>query len=343
MMALTHATFSTTAVALALCTCDPRLLVVGAIASQLPDVDTPKSYVGRILFPISAVVSKLGHRQITHSLLGTAIAWVCFLPLFWFGSSWYWAAAIGYLSGWMLDAASKTGVPIFYPNLKRGVFPLDPQFRLKTGTVTERLFQALLMLILGVVIAMNIGGGALASFSNWLGSSTGAVDAYHRHANEREVWAIVSGFHRLTQEPVQEKQMLIVGSTSESDLIVKDHEGHLYRAGTSVQAHIRTSRVQVELRRAIAVQVQPIQILQMTPLSEVRRAIGRGGYATGELRTDEGALLSSQTDPRYYAAVTVEHAGGTAATLKLEGATVADLQSLPDIWVQGSVVVRRIQ
>lgn len=341
MLSLTHATFSAMTVALTLCTADMRLIGLGALAGLLPDVDTPNSWPGRLLFPISAVVSRWGHRQITHSLMGTAIAWVCFSPLLWLGSNWYWAAAIGYLSGWLLDAASKTGVPIFYPSLKRLVFPLDPEFRLKTGSTTERLLLALLALILVLLVHVNVSGGAIASFSNWLGSSSGAVDAYHRSANQREVYALVTGFHRLTQEPVQQR-MQVIGTASETDLLVRDREGHLYQAGTSAAAHIRTSRVQVELGRSIRVQVQPVQIPQPAALSELTNAVG-SGYATGELVTEAGDVLSSQTDPRFHQAVTVQHVGGKQAKLSLESATAQDLQSLPEIEVQGSVVVRRFQ
>ncbi|NJP11401.1 MAG: metal-dependent hydrolase [Leptolyngbyaceae cyanobacterium RU_5_1] len=342
MMAPTHAIFSINVVALTLCTYDIRMLLICAIASQLPDVDTPNSHIGRILFPISAIVSRLGHRQITHSILGTAIAWVCFLPLLWVGSMWYWSAAIGYFSGWLLDAASKTGVPIFYPSLKRAVFPLDPTFRLKTGSITERLFQLLLALMLALTLVMNVGGGALVGFSNWLGSSAGAIDTYHRYANDREVYAIITGFHRATQQPVNQERMQIIGSASESDLIVQDNQRHRYRAGTAMQANIRTTRVQVELGRLIKVSNQTIQVPEIVPLSSLIEAIGKNSYVTGELHTDEGTLLSSQSDPRYDTAIKVEHINDKEARLTLESATVPDLQSLPDIWIQGSVVIRRI-
>lgn len=342
MMSLTHMAFSTSVTALALCTYDPGLLIVSAIASQLPDLDTPNSRIGRILAPVSAIVSKYGHRQITHSLLGTAIAWAIFLPLLYFGHLWYWSAALGYLSGWLLDAASKTGVPIFYPSPKRGVFPLDPEFRIRTGSTVERLFQAIVIAILVLVVSVNMSGGALASFSNLLGSSTGAVEAYHHHANEREVYAVVTGTHRITQEAFKEKRMKAIGTASESDIIASDGQ-HLYRVGTGADAQIRTTRVQVELGKAIAVRIQPVQIPDPTPLSELLGVMGADSFATGELLTDEGALLSSQSDPRYFQAVAVQHTGGTVGKIILESATKKDLRALPDIFVKGSVVVRSVK
>lgn len=49
---------------------DWRGAVVGAVASMIPDLDEPKSKVGRPLFFISLPLNQLvGHRTLTHSLL----------------------------------------------------------------------------------------------------------------------------------------------------------------------------------------------------------------------------------------------------------------------------------
>ncbi len=344
MLSITHATFGTTAVALALCTCEPGLLVAGAIASQLPDLDTPNSYIGRVCQPVSAYVSRFGHRQITHSLFGTAIAWLVFLPLLFIGTDWYWAAALGYLSGWLLDAASKTGVPIFYPSPKRGVFPLDPQYRIKTGSLTERLFLAVLILILGATIWMNMSGGAVTSFSNWLGSSSGAVETYHKYANKQEVWARISGSHRITQEEIKEQRFKVIGAASETDLIVSDGR-HKYRTGTSHDAQIRPTRTQLDLGRAISVQIETLALPEPDSVAKLISVMGVNGeaYGTGELFTEDGDLLTGQTDPRYFSAIAVQHIGNGRAKLTLRSATVQDLGQLPEIAVQGSVVIRRMR
>lgn len=341
MQSLSHATFSATITSLALCTGNPLIIATGAIAGLLPDIDTPNSWPGRILFPLSSLVSKWGHRQVTHSFVGTAIAALLFLPLLVLGVQWYAAAVIGYSAGWLFDAASKTGVPALWPDPRRLVFPLNPEFRLKTGSITERLLQAVLVMLMVAILNANQGGGAVASFSNWLGSSSGAVSTYEKNANSREVWAIISGTHRQTQEPVTGK-FQVIGSVSE-DVIVRNQEGHTYRAGSSVEAQIRANRIQTELGRNVVVTVQPIEIPEGLALSELTSALGKSDFVTGELTTNEGALLSSQVDPRYFQAVSVQHPGGTEAKLILKLATKVDLESLPEIWVKGSLIVRRIE
>lgn len=343
MQSLSHATFSATVTALALCTTDPRLIVLGGFCGLMPDLDTPNSFLGRLLKPISRIVSKWGHRQITHSLMGTAIAWVLFLPLAVFGHQVYWAAAIGYLCGWLFDAASKTGVPLFYPSPGRLVFPFDPTYRLKTGSLTERLLQVVLILLLGGVLAMNQGGGAIASFSNWLGTATGAVETYEQIGSQREIWAVVTGTHRITQAHFKAVRMRVMGTLTESDLIVQDPQGNLYRCGSSADAQIRAHRIQVEPGRAIAVIVQPIEMRQPAPLAQLVNVLRDSDYITGELLTEEGQTLSVSSDPRYFSTITVERPGGEQARINLKSATRRSLEQLPNLFVQGSVMVRRIQ
>jgi inner membrane protein len=342
MLSMTHAAFSTTTVALALCTANPGLLIAAAIASQLPDLDTPNSYIGRICQPLSQYISQFGHRQITHSILGTAIAWIVFLPLLFAGSDWYWAVALGYLSGWLLDAASKTGVPIFYPSPKRGVFPLDPEYRIKTGSLTERLFLAILILVLGLTIAMNLSGGAVTSFSNWLGSSSGAVETYHKYANKQEIWARISGSHRITQDEIKEQKFKVIGAASETDLIVTDGQ-HKYRTGSSQDAQIRPTRTQLDIGRAIDVQIETISIPEPDSIRRIVDVMGANDFVTGELTTDEGDTLFGQSDPRYFAAIAVQHLGDGRASVKLRSASKSDLDRLGEIYVQGAVVARKVK
>lgn len=70
MMSRTHIALAVAATSLILGTADPVVLSLSAIASQFPDVDTTKSFSGRILFPLSSYLEKrFAHRSITHSFL----------------------------------------------------------------------------------------------------------------------------------------------------------------------------------------------------------------------------------------------------------------------------------
>ena len=48
-------------------------LAVTAVGSLLPDIDTPTSSIGRPFFPLARWINQnMGHRTVTHSLLGVA-------------------------------------------------------------------------------------------------------------------------------------------------------------------------------------------------------------------------------------------------------------------------------
>ena len=113
--------------------------LVGAL---LPDIDHPKSWLGRripfLSLPIAAV---FGHRGITHSLLALlGVAWALRYALAqWsLGAGWGLAAVgvgVGYLSHLLGDFATHGGVPWLWPLKRRFSLPLTFQ----TGGVFERL------------------------------------------------------------------------------------------------------------------------------------------------------------------------------------------------------------
>ncbi len=82
MMYKTHMALAVAATSLVLGTADPVVLSLSAVCSQLPDVDTTKSFSGRILFPISSYLEKrFAHRSITHSFLELSFFAVIIFPV----------------------------------------------------------------------------------------------------------------------------------------------------------------------------------------------------------------------------------------------------------------------
>jgi inner membrane protein len=58
MMAPTHIAFSVSLTSIVLGTANPEILGTAALASLLPDIDTSKSSIGRLFFPLSPQRSK---------------------------------------------------------------------------------------------------------------------------------------------------------------------------------------------------------------------------------------------------------------------------------------------
>lgn len=101
---------------------EPSILPIMAgsvIGSLLPDIDHPKSFLGRWVRPISNILySTVGHRTFTHSFL--FISLIGFLAShfdLWLGIG----VAVGVFSHILLDMTSRAGVAFLYPFAKKRI------------------------------------------------------------------------------------------------------------------------------------------------------------------------------------------------------------------------------
>jgi inner membrane protein len=103
-------------------------------ASLLPDIDHPKSFVGRRLWFLSVpLAAVLGHRGMTHSLLAIGLwIWLLLRGLAW-DQELTAAAATGYLSHLAGDWLTVGGIPLLWPWRRRFQAPLS----FKSGGATE--------------------------------------------------------------------------------------------------------------------------------------------------------------------------------------------------------------
>ncbi len=124
-------------------------LFIASWASLLPDIDHPKSHLGK------SVLSKFirittTHRGWTHSLFGMLIFCSLFaliLHLLKLDLAYTIPFALGYLSHLISDSLNPTGVRWFWPSKRRIGFRL-----IITGSEREYLFRYLLIVILGIEI-----------------------------------------------------------------------------------------------------------------------------------------------------------------------------------------------
>jgi inner membrane protein len=93
-MSITHALIAAAGTSLILATADPMALGLAVLASQLPDIDTTTSTIGKIFFPLSSFIEdRFPHRSITHSLLATGLIAAVSLPIGYFLGNWLTAIA----------------------------------------------------------------------------------------------------------------------------------------------------------------------------------------------------------------------------------------------------------
>ncbi|MGB3683850.1 MAG: metal-dependent hydrolase, partial [Rubrobacteraceae bacterium] len=175
MNATTHAIFGVAALTgtAILAGTEPPLYAYPAavVAAWLPDVDNPRSRLGnglsRLKNPLLNLVTRplswmlriisfsllrtVGHRTLTHSLLGVALFMLPVWLLLGDYPNVFYALGAGYASHLVADALNTRGVPLLWP--LGGTFRLFPG-GFRSGGVVE-LFVALAVLVfVGVSISL---------------------------------------------------------------------------------------------------------------------------------------------------------------------------------------------
>ncbi len=94
---------------------DPILLSLTLAGSLLPDIDHPKSWLGRRMRPLSTGISRLlGHRGVTHSALAV-VALMLVLQYAGYRRLAVWGVVIGYLSHLGADLLTPAGLRLGWP------------------------------------------------------------------------------------------------------------------------------------------------------------------------------------------------------------------------------------
>lgn len=98
------------------------IFIGGAVlGGLLPDIDHPKSFLGNVIVPLSAIIkATVGHRTLTHSLLFTAIIGMMISI---FNITLGFGIAVGMISHIVLDLLTpkSKGVAFLYPFYKRRI------------------------------------------------------------------------------------------------------------------------------------------------------------------------------------------------------------------------------
>jgi inner membrane protein len=145
MMARSHlvvgiATWIAAAPLLHVAAFDPLYLGLAALGSLLPDVDHPKSWVGRRTRPVStALAATIGHRGITHSALAV-IGLTLLLLHAGYRRGAVSALTVGYLSHLAADMLTPQGLRLAWPLRRTWGIPLC-----RTGSPAEGIIVVALL------------------------------------------------------------------------------------------------------------------------------------------------------------------------------------------------------
>jgi inner membrane protein len=344
MRAPTHATFGLvftiatgTVLGVALTPAVAALVLLGAL---LPDIDTPTSLIGRCCRTLAGWLERrVGHRTLTHSLLGLALATLPALPLALVDWRWPLAFALGYLSHLLVDAANPPGVPLLYPSPVRAVFPGGESLRPAEGSSGEAILCVAFGL--GLVVLWPLHQiGFTRSLHVLTRTTAGAIADFRSWEGTREVWADLDGHFRLSQRRLH-RRVRILGIENVSTLIVLDPEtGAIHTVGPNENANVYPSGIVAQPGRAVTVETRPVKISQRL-LRELLREVPSDGetYFHGVVRTPDALAL--KPDPEAYE---VLNPGVQALELRFARSRDLETPELRGVFVlEGQVLVQTIR
>ncbi|MCY7274449.1 MAG: metal-dependent hydrolase [Phormidesmis sp. CAN_BIN44] len=234
-MSITHCAIATAGVSLILGTADPLALFLGVVGSQLPDIDTSTSTIGKIFFPISGwIEDRYPHRTITHSLLAT-LGIAAFSAVIGFTTKNHlWAAlALGHLLACFSDCFTKQGVQIFYPYPVWAVSVANPRRRITTGSAPELMILSVAIVLFLIGVHAATGGGITQNVIQALGMKEAAVEVYNQKASSNHIYAQISGIWADDRTRVEGR--FFIAGVEGNEFIVSDARG-IYQTGKQIIA-----------------------------------------------------------------------------------------------------------
>lgn len=177
-------------------------ILVLVFASLLPDIDTPKSKLGKLLFFISHKVEvRFGHRTITHSFLFLVLSSILFYLIFFLFKNSYLILpfVIGVFSHIFLDTLNKQGVLLFYPSQIWCILPKNRNYRVEVGSNAEWIFLGILI-ILTVLIYPISQKGLIKTLHYFMADIQSAVSDFQDYSLTNEVIADITAANNLTNK-----------------------------------------------------------------------------------------------------------------------------------------------
>jgi inner membrane protein len=336
MMAITHAVIAAAGVSLILGTSAPLPLALAVAGSQLPDLDSTRSVLGQICFPLSNwLEDHYPHRTVTHSLLVSAILAVVSMAVGYGLWSNLWALMalpLGHLLACFSDTFTRQGVQLFWPEPIWCISVSNPRRRLVTGGPGEYwvLIIAMVFLVLGCWMAGV--GGVTGQMNQSLGLRSGAVATFNTNSHSRQVYAEIVGVWADDQSSAN-GQYLILGLEGR-DFIVTDGTA-VYHTGRNMAVE----RLATVLGEATSRQTQTLIFSEEEPGPQLQQVMsanpGRQIYVSGTLTVDYPEAIQFEGFGRSFETATL---AGNTLTLKYHPLDQA-ISRLAEQWITGQLVV----
>ncbi|MDA2930094.1 metal-dependent hydrolase [Acidobacteria bacterium AH-259-O06] len=188
-------------------------LAVTAVGSLLPDIDTPTSTVGRPFYPVASWIDqKIGHRTLTHSLLGCVIFAFLVLGVAWLLSGgmftaartmqYSWLLVLGYGSHILVDTLNKTGVELFWPSKLRCVFFYNDNWRITAAGKGDYWFMTA-CLVLNLALYPLARDGFTLSLHRAFGDIYSVSMDFKQYGDKNRIWLELEGVEAISNQKVK--------------------------------------------------------------------------------------------------------------------------------------------
>ena len=207
MIALTHISFAV-ATSLMLGATSPMTITLVAVGSLLPDLDHPKSTVGRLLLPISTYLNRtIGHRTLTHSML----LWfpLNMLGLYFFKPLFY--LTLGGISHLVLDCWNVSGVMLFNPFSEKLFVLAGRKYRIRSGSRPELVLIVIFLFVSLTMNHINDLGGVRKIIQTTMASYN---MAYENYSNQGLHVSYIQGKLRFPNGYTKSGKWLVIGKNS---------------------------------------------------------------------------------------------------------------------------------
>ena len=265
---------------------NPQYIVACALFSILPDIDTTKSAIGKICYPVSWVLyRKFGHRTITHSFLFLIFIWALFYALFRFGiipnTDLVKIAVFSTIGHFVFDMITVSAIPLFYPFYKnRCVVPANPKIRFKSGDWKSEMVVMGICGLLCVTMQPLFAQGFWTSYNRQFGTIK-HVDRENRNTE----YYVVCEYSYILNAETYEGEAIVIDS-KESELILFDRQKVFTLSSDNPQLKVNFARPRIS---TIEKRFEDLQFFNIGYDSLQR--ILQGKLASG--------LIQSNTNVRY--------------------------------------------
>lgn len=337
MMGITHTAIALAGASMVTGSADISVLLLAAIGSQIPDLDTTKSWVGKAFYPLAKFLEdKYPHRSATHSMFVSLAIATLTLPIIWVYGWQLWAAApLGHLLSCFSDCATKLGCQFFWPiNKDNWVIGLNPQNRIETGKTADYAVLAMTVCVLSISLYLITGGGGIGAWMNrtFFPTSQTAVELL-RQENQRAIAVHIEGTRKIDNSRVDDK-FWAVGANG-GILIVRSNQEQMLRIGEGGEiipkrVNVLPDRLTMKIRR---------QRIEESEAAEWIKSLPSGALVVGTLEIEDTGEIQLPI-PTPGIMPTVTRSGGG---VNLDHASSNDMQPLEEFFIMsGEVVIKQL-